>query len=177
MTNIQRIKEIIAALLTIGLAILMIMSPAEGYMVILAILSFVLIVRGFREIVYYFAMTRYMVGGRTTLYTGIILLDFGIMAGSLTDVPHYYILLYLIGIHAFSGVIEVVRALEVKGVGAGSWKLKLSHGIVDITITLVCILFMKQLNVAVIIYSAGLIYSSLLRIISACRKTKLVFIQ
>ena len=134
-------------------------------------------VKGIRAIVYYVTMARFMVGGRTSLYNGIIFLDLGILTFTLTEVPHYYVLIYLIAIHAFSGVVEVLRAFEAKRFGAGSWRLKIGHGAVNIIMALLCVIFITHINIAVIVYGIGLIYSSLLRIISACRRTKLIYIQ
>lgn len=177
MTRLQKIKEIATALVYLLLAVIIMSSPTKGYSIVIYLLAALFFGRGITNIAYYFTMARFMVGGRTSLYIGIIMLDLGILTGTLTDVPHFYILAYLIAIHAFSGAVEVLRANETRRVGAGSWKLKMSHGMIDIIIAIVCIIFIKQLNVAVIIYCFGLVYSAVLRIISACRKTTLVYIQ
>ena len=112
MTKFTRIKEIIFGIATIACALLTMVAPSDGYDVIILILAVWLIIRGIRTLVYYFSMARFMVGGRSQLYSGVILLDFGILTATLTDVPHYYVLLYLIMMHAFSGLIEVLRALS-----------------------------------------------------------------
>ena len=176
MTKFQRVKEIVFGLIMIFLAYVMMRFPKEGYEFIIFIFAVYFTLTGIRNITYFVTMARYMVGGRTSLYNGIILLDLGILTRELTNVPHYYVLVYLIAIHAFSGAVEVLRALEAKRFG-GSWKLKMGHGVVNILMALVCAVFIKYMNLAVIIYCIGLIYSSILRIISACRRTKLVYIQ
>ncbi|MCR5338272.1 MAG: hypothetical protein K6E75_06915 [Lachnospiraceae bacterium] len=177
MTKLQRVKEIIWGLMMILAALIMLIVPKEGYDFVIAILSLVYTVKGINTIIYYFTMARFMVGGKNSLYMGIILLDFGILTGTLTDVPHYYVLLYLITLHAFSGVVEILRSLEAKRYGARSWKLKMGHGMLNFAMSAVCIIFMKQMPVAVIVYATALLYSAVLRIISACRRTKLVYIQ
>ena len=176
MTKLQRTKEIITGIITVLTAFVLILEPSDGYIVVIGILSLVYTVRGINMIVYYFTMARFMVGGRTSLYVGIIMFDFGILTGTLTDVPHFYILLYLAVIHGFSGIIEMMRASESKKYG-GAWRLKTGHGILDIMMAVMCIVFLNRLCFAVIIYAIGLIYSSVLRIISACRRTKFVYIQ
>jgi uncharacterized membrane protein HdeD (DUF308 family) len=176
MTKLQRVREIITGIITVLIALLMLLEPSEGYTAVIGILSLVYTVRGISMIIYYFTMARFMVGGRTALYIGIIMFDFGILTGTLTDVPHFYVLLYLIGIHAFSGAIEMMRASESRRYG-GAWRLKLGHSIIDIIMALLCIVFLSRLSVAVIIYAIGLMYSSVLRIISACGRTKFVYIQ
>ncbi len=177
MTKLTRVKEIIFGIVMIACAVLIMISPADGYDTLILILAIWLMLRGIRTLIFYFSMARFMVGGRSQLYSGVIFLDFGLLTATLTDVPHYYVLLYLTMIHAFSGLIEILRALEAKRYGAPSWRLKLSHGILNLLVTVSCLIFMRYLATAVIVYCIGLIYSSVMRIISACRRTKLVYIQ
>ncbi len=176
MTKLQRAGQLIWGLCMIIISLILMIVPRQGYYVVIGILSLVYTVKGINTIIYYFTMARFMVGGKNSLYMGIILLDFGVLTGTLNDVPHYYVLLYLIAIHAFSGVVEILRAFEAKKYGAKSWKLKMAHGILDFVMSAVCIIFMKKLQVAVIVYATALLYSAVLRIISACRKTKMVYI-
>ena len=176
MNRFRRIEETAAGIIMIVAAIVMLAAPKEGYPLIIAILSVAFAARGIRQLIFYFTMARFMVGGRMTLYTGIILLDFGVFTGTLTDVPHIYVLLYLVAINAFSGMVEVLRALESRRYGSG-WRLKMSHGVLNILMAVACFVFIKQAGTAVIIYGIGLVYSSVMRIISAWRKTKFVYIQ
>ena len=176
MTKFQRVKEIFYGIAIILAALLMICSPSDGYIIIIAILSLWFTFRGLSTIIYYLTMSRFMVGGRESLFMGVIMMDFGILTGTFTSIPHYYVLLYLVAMHGFSGVVEILRAMEARNTGA-SWRLKMSHGIIDFAMAMICIIWLKQPNVTVIIYSVGLLYSAILRIISACRKTKLVYIQ
>lgn len=177
MTKLQRIKEIVWGLTMLVTAVTMMTNPDDGYPLIITLLSIWLILYGASTLIFYFQMARFMVDGRTRLYMGIIMLDFGILTFSLTDVPHYYILLYLILIHAFSGIVEILRVYEVLRTGGRSFKLKLFHGISNILIACVCIIFMSHIKAAVFVYSLGLIYSALMRIVSACRRTKFIYIQ
>lgn len=177
MTKLQKIKEIVWGLVMLVSAIIVMINPDDGYSLIITLLSVWLILYGASTLLFYFQMARFMVDGRTRLYMGIIMLDFGILTFSLTDVPHYYILLYLILIHAFSGLIEILRVYEIRRTGGRSFKLKLVHGITNIVIACVCIVFMTHIKAAVFVYSVGLIYSALMRIISACRKKKFIYIQ
>ena len=176
MTRFQRAKEIIYALLIMIAAVAMIADPGEGYRIIIGIIGLYFTVLGIIRLYYYFTMARFMVGGRRSLYTGIIMFDFGLLAGTLTNVPHYYILLYLIGLHAFGGAVDILRSIESYRYKA-SWKLKMTHGLIDIMVAIVCVIFLKNINVAVFVYAMGLLYSAVLRIIGACRKTKFIYIQ
>ena len=177
MTKFKRIREILIGIIMMAAAVLIVCYPKEGYTFILGVLSTVFIIRGISNLIYYFRMARYMVEGKRSLYMGVMMLDFGIMTGTLTDVPHYYILLYLVGINAFAGAVDILRALEAKRYGARSWKLKICQGIGNLILALACLVFIRYSNTAVIIYAIGLFFSAIMRIITACRKTKLIYIQ
>ena len=86
-------------------------------------------------------------------------------------------MIYLIAIHAFSGAVEVLRAMEAKRTVEGPWKVKLSHGIVNIALALFCMVFIMDAATAVMIYSVGLLYSAFIRIISAFRRTSFLLIR
>ena len=175
MTKLQRVRDILLGIIMIAVAGVLFILGESVYWVIISVLSIVYTFRGLSTIVYYFSMARFMNGGRSILYKGVIMLDFGILTGTLTDVPRIYILLYLVAIHAFSGAVELLRAREAASYG-GAWKLKMFHGILDLGMALMCIVFISHLNIAVIIYAFGLVYSAILRIITACRRTRLIYI-
>ncbi len=177
MTAVQRIREVISGLFMFIGALLLLTDPEYGYLLVVYLLAFILLTMGIRKLYYYFTMARYMVDGKESLYIGVILFDFGALTGSLTDIPKFYVLFYLIGIHAFSGLVEVLRAREARLQGASSWKFKLIHGMVDLLMAIICIMFINEGSIAVLIYAIGLIYSAVLKIISAFRKTRFVYIQ
>ena len=158
-------------------ALLLLTDPEYGYLLVVYLLAFILLIMGIRRLYYYFTMARFMVDGKESLYTGVLLLDFGAITGSLSDVPKFYILLYLVAVHAFSGLVEILRAREARGQGSGFWKLKMVHGIIDMIMAVICIIFINEGSIAVLIYGIGLIYSALTRMVLAFRKTKLVYIQ
>ena len=177
MTVVQRIKEFISGLIMIFGALVLMADPQTGYLLVVYLLAIILLIMGIRRLYYYFTMARYMVDGKESLYRGVILFDFGALTGSLTNIPKFYVLFYLIVIHAFSGLVEVLRAREARLQGAPSWRFKLIHGMVDLLMAIVCIMFINEGIIAVLIYAIGLIYSGLIRIISAFRKTKFICIQ
>ena len=111
------------------------------------------------------------------LIQGVVILDFAMITGSLADVPKIYILLYLIAVHAFSGVVEVLRAMEARKTVEGPWKMKFTHGIVNFLLAIACLVFIRNSNTALMIYCIGLMYSAVMRILSAFRKTAFVMIE
>ncbi len=162
----------------IAVALLLILFPSdEAYMAIVAILSLGLAIAGIKDIIFYFSMARHMIGGKMILIQGVIILDFALITGSLANVPKIYILLYLIGIHAFSGVVEVLRAMESKKAVEGPWRMKFFHGLVNFALAIACLIFIRNSNTALMIYSLGLIYSAIVRIFSAFQRTAFILID
>ena len=178
MTGFQRVKKVLLGIFMFLMAIGFIYEPSdEMYMAVVAILALGLAVAGIKDIVFYFRMARHMIGGKMILVQGVIILDFGLFTASLADVPKIYILLYLIGIHAFSGVVEVLRAMEAKRTVEGPWKLKFSHGLVNFALAIACLIFIRHSNTALLTYSIGLMYSAVINIFSAFRKTTFILIE
>ncbi len=178
MNGFQRVKGVLFGLLMLIVAILFILFPSdEMYMAIVGILSLGLAIAGLKDIIFYFKMARHMIGGKMILIQGVIILDFALITGSLANVPKIYILLYLIGIHAFSGVVEILRAMESKRSVEGPWKMKFFHGLVNFALALACLLLIRKAHTALLIYSLGLIYSAIVRIFSAFRRTSFILIE
>ena len=176
MTTVKRIENIIIGVVIIAMAVTMVSNMENGYKYVLSMLSFSMTFSALKTLFYYFTMTRFMVGGKTALYKGVILLDFAFIASTLYDLPSYYVLIYLIVIHAFTCVVEFLRANEAGKYGSKSWRSKLLNGIVNLIIIIACIISINDTNTAVWIYSLGLFYSGLVRIISSFRKSTLVYI-
>lgn len=178
MTKVQRIVSVIIGIISIGLAIFLIKNRKEGAVYTMAILGAGLIAAGIRQVIYYFTMARFMVGGRLSLYKGLVILDLGLFTITIIDnLPNTYMIIYLVVVHGFTGLVEVLRAFEERGYGNKRWKLKMAHGIVDLGMAVLCLVLIRNLSIAVIVYSIGLIYSSILRIITAFSKTTIVYIQ
>ena len=177
MSSGQRVKNVLIGILIILGSIIMIAIPESGIKIAAFILSLSLFIYGIRSLIFYFSMARHMVGGRIMLYLGVIILDLGMFTLMMSNIPTIYIVLYLVIIYVFSGVIDVLRALEAKKYGASTWKLSLVSGFINIVVGILCVVFIRSTNMIVYFYCAGLIYSAIVRIITAFRKTEIVFIQ
>ena len=173
----KRITNVLAGIVMLLMGAVLILLPYEGLPLVALILSFSLIVYGVRTLIYYVTMARHMVGGRMMLYIAVIVLDFGVFIWTLADIPKIYIVLYLVVIHAFSGAIDLMRGIEAKRYHASSWKLSFFSGVVNIAIAILSVVFIRSVNVIVILYAIGLIYSAITRIITAFRRTAVVYIQ
>lgn len=155
------------------------MDAIHGLKLILLVIQATMTLRGLQTIAYYFSMGRHMVGGQNVLYRGMVFLDLGILAVTIFEHPAVYTLIYIALLHVFSGIVSTLRANESRKIGA-PWKLKMAYGITNILLAaavVICGVAFNQLRVAVWVYSIGLIYSSILRVITAFRKTAIVYIQ
>ena len=175
MSKAQRIKEVLVGLLSIVSAVVMITLPELGYALVALFMCVSLVIYGLQRLGYYFTMARYMVGGKTVLYLGILLFDMGILAGSMNETPQSLIMLYLLAGHLLSGVVSIMRAREQRSFDA-PWRLTLAEGIANVMVALACLVFLNSTRMVVLIYSAGLIYSACLRIATAFRRTSIVYI-
>lgn len=179
MTLMQRIQKILGALIMVLCAVLIVILDDDGFIVIAVILFVSLVTSGVRSLYFYFTMARHMVDGRGMLYRGLILLDLGIFSFTVLDDPRLLIVLYLLAANAFSGIVDILRALEARKLQAPSWQLSLASGVVSIALALAALFFgfvTKNMQVLIGIYIAGLLWSALLNLISAFRKTAIVYI-
>ena len=176
MTKIQRVKEVLFGLVMILVGLFFMITPNESYPFITSLLCLGMILRGVRLLLFYFRMARYMVDGRSMLYQAVIMIDLGLFTGALTQVPLMYVMLYLIAIHMFTGAIDILRAMESRRYGS-SWKLTFSSGVINVLLAIVCLIFIKMTMIAVMIYAVGMIYAGVMRIITAFRRTAMVYIQ
>ncbi len=169
MTLFQRIRSVIIGLVMLIFAFLIVIDPKEGYQTVAALLSLSLIFSGFKTLWYYFTLARHMIGGLAVLIRAVIMLDLGFFTISLQHLPRVYLLLYLLLIYAFTGVVDILNGLEARRMEAPNWKFKTFSGIIIVSLALVTLFFVRSLTVLVVVYGIGLIYSALVRIISAFR--------
>ncbi len=180
MTIWQKIKNVLAGLGMIALAVLMILDSEFGFKMIFLIMSLGLFFLGVKSLIFYHTMARHMVGGRMQLYRGIILLDLGVFTMSLNSIPDAYIVLYLMGIHMFAGIVDILRARENKALDSPAWKSSLVYGLGNILMAGLCIasgVILKRSDIVVYVYAAGLVYAGIARIIDATRRTAVIYMQ
>ena len=154
MTAFQRIENFIIGLGMIVIAVLLAWSPEDGFIVIATILSVSMTAMGVRYLYYYATMARHMVGGKAVL----IVVD-------------------LIAVHTFWGIVNLLKGFREKGYGASMWKLDVGQGIGNLMMAAASLVFLHSPHILVDLYSAGLAYSGILKVISALRRTEIVYIQ
>lgn len=180
MTRSRKIRNVFVGILTIIASVILISLKDYGYLFVAVVISVSLIARGVRSLIYYFTMARHAVGGLNSLFLGIIQLQVGLFLLALYDMPRVFVMAYLISIYAFKGIIDVLRAVEEKKLGARTWKFKLITGAVNILVAvfaLVCGVILKSSTIMVYIYCGGLLISAAMRIASAFRKDTVPYFQ
>lgn len=177
MNSFQRLKKILAGCLMFLCGVFFLLYPDNAYIMLAVILAIALAIKGIRDIYFYFSIARYMVGGKMILFQGVIMLDFAMLSGALTNLPQPMVMVYLIVVHLFSGVVEVLRAMEAKKTVNGSWKLKFCHGIINLLLGLVCFATIWHPSIPIIVFSLGLMYSGVMQVIEAFQKTTFVLIK
>jgi len=180
MSKLQRIRRFVTGLLMLAAAVLLIAWPETGYDLVIQLLCVLLLVYGVRKIAYYILMARHMIGGKLILLVGVLALDFGLFVFTLTDIPRIYLLLYLFAYHTFYGIVDIMRAMEARRFGSPEWKLKFGFGAVNIMVAVFALvggLVVRSVRMPVYVYSVGLMYFGVARIVDAFRKTDVVFIE
>ena len=180
MTKGRRFLNIIGGLVMLAMGALMIVWPERGIIAAAVLISMSYTLRGFNTMLYYFTMARNMVGGRRSLFTGMFYLDIGILTSALTMGATRYLALYLAVMHAFLGVVGILRSREEKTANSPGWKWTVMNSAVNIAIA-ICVIIggiaYASVRVVVYIYAAGVIYEAIARIAGAFRRTAIVYIQ
>lgn len=180
MSSGTKVWTVLIGLVMIAAGAWLFYDPDDGLKVVAVVLSISCTLRGFQLLLYYLTMARHMVSGKVILYLGMVYLDVGVLTSAMIANARVYIILYLAVLHGFSGVVEILRSRERKNVGASDWKWTLVTGLTNLLIAAIAIsagMYTQYNRVVVYIYAAGLIYSACMRIVSAFRRTEIVYIQ
>ena len=176
MNGVKRVLHVFIALIMMACGVLMLLDPWGGFTVVFRLLMLTLIIAGLRNIIYYISMARHAVGGIAILYKGILLFDAGLFAYSLADIPPVYTMIYLIICMMVSGGIDMLRANEARTMQSGSWKLQFFYGAGNMALAIIAIFFLNSGLLVSVIYGISLIHSAVCRLITAFRRTAIVYI-
>ena len=176
-SNAARVWKVLKGIFTILCCVLMVEHPDDGFYFVVLLLDITLLVYGFRLLLYYFRLARYMVGGIMTLYKSIVVIDFGLFIFSLSSMPQKYVMLYLIISYVFYGATDIIDAVGAKKLGSASWRFQLFYGCVKVIAGLVCVFYLDDMRMVTLLYCIALVYSAVSDIISAFRKTAIVYIE
>ena len=101
----------------------------------------------------------------------------GVYSLSLYDDSPFIIISYLTGVHLFSGVLNLVKALSEIRSSISFWKTDMLQAGVNFVMAVLCLTFRHTPSVLVYLYAAGLFYSAAVRIWSVFRRTAIVYIS
>ena len=180
MSYFQRIKNVLIGIFMIIFAVLLFFVPNYSYPLIAVIVSMLVFVYGFKLLIYYFRMAKYMVGGKSTLCQAVIILDLALFTSTLAFMSDVVIIVYLLGIYAFAGFVDILRAGEAIRMKASNWKLKLTTGLISVIFAVSLVIAgVINGNLEIIVYGFcfSLFYSAVVRIVSAFKRTAIVYIQ
>jgi hypothetical protein len=132
MTSIQRIQKFLSGLGMLLGSIILALEPENGYHIIAFLLSISLTGSGIRFLFYYFTMARNMVGGKSILYRALILMDLGLFTWTTINIPKIYLICHLLISHGFSGLVDMLKAVEDKKLQSSSWRMSFIYGLGNI---------------------------------------------
>lgn len=180
MSYFQRVKNIIFGVVMILFAVVLFTAPKDGYPVIAMVVSALVFLYGFRLLIYYFRMARHMVGGKATLCRAIIVLDLALVATTTINMGGIFIIVYLLGIFAFSGFVDILRAFEAWKISGSNWKAKFITGLISVLFAILLTISGVVIgNSRFIVYGfcLSLIYLAAVKIFAAFKRTAIVYIQ
>lgn len=180
MSSFQHVKSFLRGLFFILVAVLFFLAPQSAFDYVYWIISLMMLLYGARLLWFYFSMARHMVGGKIILYHAIIVLDVALFTMTIASMADYIVLIYLLGIFAFAGAIDILRAFEAKKSDSPVWKKKIIIGFIEtgfaITLVILAIVFRKT-DILVYGFAVSLVSKGVLHIYDAFRKTAIVYIQ
>ncbi len=177
MSKTRRVFNIIYAVLTIQGALILMLVPDIAFELIGISVGIMLAYYGLKYIVYYLTHANHMVGGKRILLIGLLLFDFGIFATVLYDSAQVILVIYVVSVHLVASIINFVRAYGNRKDHNPGWAIDLAQGIGNVAQVVLCLIFIKYVEIPVFIYCSGEIYSAILKIIASCKKTAIVYVQ
>ena len=178
MTKKRRVINFITGILLILFGPILVTAGEDGIGVVLFMMFIAFFIGAVQGFWFYFTMARHMVGGKTMLYRSLILLDLSAFSFTVGRGGALMGVLYVAAIQFLAGAIGVLRAADAKRFG-GHWRLMLVYGIICILFALAVIvsgLMYHSFALAVIVYSIGLFTTGISRVVSAFRRTAIVYI-
>ena len=160
MNSIRRIRSVLVSLIMLLASGLILVSPKDGYYIVVLILDITFLLYGIRMLIYYLTMARFMVGGIMTLYKSIIAIDFGLFIFSIDDVPIRFVMMYLVGLMIFNGAIVLLGAMDAKRIHASFWKNRMLYGMVMLLLGIASICLWDSEQMVSILYAISLIHSA-----------------
>lgn len=175
MSTSKKITSVLTGIVMIAFCVVMLLNPDVGCYIVIPLLGLSLLLYGIKLLIYYFTMAIHMVDGKLVLYESLIIIDFGVFTGFMATVPAVYGIIYLVGSVVVSGVLDIMEARESKKMG-GHWRLSFYFAALEILSIIPMLIFIDSQRSLVYIYCFMLLHSAIGKIISAFRKTDVVYV-
>ena len=94
--------------------------------------------------------------------------------------PPVYIMIYLLLIQSFYGATDIMVALRARRLTSKSWRIKLFTGLGNLTLGVLAIIFGftgEDIFRVIYIYALGVVYTGIMRMANAFRRTAVPYIQ
>ena len=178
MNSFQRIKKFLSGLGMLLGSIILMVEPEDGFYIVAILLSLSLLLSGIRFFVYYITMAKNMVGGKSVLYRSLVLTDLGAFTLTAITIPKIYLICHLLISHGFSGLVDILKAVEDKKLQASSWRMSFICGLGNLLTAVAAFtcLLNNSTGFVMYIYCAGLAYSAIIKMANAFRKTAIIYI-
>ena len=180
MSKIQRFNSFVGGLFTVLFGVVLFLAPYIGTDLIIFVMSCSLILLGAGKLLFYATMSRHMVGGKYSLFYGLILTDLGVVAFTIKNYSPMVVMIYLLVIHSFYGATDIMVALQAKRAKSRSWRIKLLTGIGNLALGISAIVFGltgEDVFTVIYIYALGMAYTGIMRMANAFRRTVVPYIQ
>lgn len=177
MSKVRRVLTIIASLIAIEGSIALMTIPDIAYEVLALGVGMMLVYYGVRYIIYYITNAQHMVGGKWFMLIGIIMFDMGTFAIAIFDRAQVITIVYIIITHFVVTVLGAIRTVGDRKDNNPRWKISLAQtiaGFIQITLS---VIFINHSMIPLYLYCIYAIYSAILMIISAFKKTAIVYVQ
>ena len=177
MSKSKRVWTVIGAIFAIQGAVFLMFIPDLAFHLIALGLGLDLTFFGLKYIFYYLTHAQHMVGGKRIMLIGLLLFDAGAFSTLLIDQAQAILVIYVVAGHFIAAVINIIRTIGNKKDLNPGWKIDLAQFIGNIAQVVLCLVFIKYVEIPVFIYSIGVIYTSVLKIISSFKRTAIVYVQ
>lgn len=176
MNKSQRIFTILKSIFFIICAIIILAYPEDGYRIVVLILDIALLIKGFSMLVYYFTMARHKVGGLSTFFKSIIIIDFGLFVLSYKEAPQKIVMVYLILLCGFSAVVAVMNIMKGIKIKSPAWKIQCVRCAIAVLAALFCIININSNEAAAVVFGFGLILSAISDILLCFKDSEMYYI-
>lgn len=178
MSKISRLFNAFESIVMIAIGIILLILPIDvSYLVVAIIIGVIITFKALKNMVFYFASARHMVGGGRIFINSFILLDFGLLSFFVLLQSSFIATMYLVGVFVILGVIDILRAVEIKKSEGKRWVLKLTKGILIVILGILCFVFIRSNIVLPLIFGISWIVLGVQSFIASFRSGSVQYFE